>query len=137
MAVHIIRHEGVCHVGTVRYWAERGLIHAEDSRDNSYLTIPVKEMLLRVQALNQMRPGIDGTEDKITKAWVYEQRAAIQKNVDEMVDVIRKAQEQGMPDDPTATGALKAARPVTMVMPQEVELRGKGKGQIGIFADFN
>jgi len=143
MAVHIISHgigRGVVHIGTVRYWAERGLIHAEDSVDNSYHTIPVKEMLLRIKAINDFRPGIDGTEDKITKKWVYEQRQKIQKQVEQMLEIVRKAQAQGMPGDPTASHALRAARPTTVVMPREKVLKdikktSKGK-TVGIFDDF-
>ena len=136
MAVHIIGHgSDVVRCGPLRLWAERGLIHVEDSRDNGYQTMPVKDALFRIKALNEFRPGIDGTEDKLTKKWVYGTRQQLQKLVEEMVELVRKAQAQGMPTDPTASHALRAARPTTVVMPRKKILRGKKT--IGIFDDFN
>lgn len=138
MAIHIITHgKGVVRCGPLRFWAERGLIHCEDSRDNSYEVIKVRDMLLRLNAHNEMRPGIDGTEDPITKKWVYEFRSHIQTMIEQMLELCRKAQEQGMPDDPTARNSLKARRPSTVVVPARPKvLKDMKGGRIGIFDDF-
>ena len=37
-----------------RWWADQGLIHVEDSRDNTYDTLGVREFLHRLNAINDM-----------------------------------------------------------------------------------
>lgn len=84
-------------------WAERGMICWEDARTNGYGTISVKDALERVQGISAMIPK--ASEDR---RWNHE-RQAIQIFVQHMELVIRKAQEQGTPDDPQS-GATHAAR---------------------------
>jgi hypothetical protein len=105
----------VVRLGALRIWAERGLIHIEDSRDNSYNSIPVRAALHRIKAINDMLGNrrTAHTEDNFDEA----KRKELRDFVDAMVPVIRKAQEQGMPDDHTAKNALKNRRPITVVVP--------------------
>ncbi len=37
-----------------RWWADRGMIHVEDARDNTYDTLSVREFLHRLKAVNDM-----------------------------------------------------------------------------------
>ena len=120
MAVHILGQTDVAKYEYLRVWAERGLIHMEDSRDNSFETISVTEALIRARALNDMRPGLDGTESKAERHAVYEQREKIQLFVEHLLTIVRKAQEQGMPDDPSARQSLKAKRPKSILIPRNV-----------------
>ena len=39
---------------SVRWWADGGLIHYEDSRDNSYASMSVRTFLERLNAINDM-----------------------------------------------------------------------------------
>jgi len=101
---------GVVNHGPLKMWADRGLVHIEDSRDNSYETHEVKEMLARIAAISDMmKHPIDGTESSKERKAIHEERVRQQDLIDSMIPVIRKAQEQGMPGDKTAINALKAA----------------------------
>jgi hypothetical protein len=77
----------------VRYWAERGLVHWEDSKDNSYGSMPWQDAAHRVLALSEMihnsrKKGLYGDEIRKT-----------QKFIEEMEPVIRQARRQGGPLD--------------------------------------
>lgn len=126
MSFHILRsgHDLVIY-GPLRIWAERGLIHIEDARDNSFETISVNDCLLRINGLSEMignsrRGGGPKSKDSFTK--YMDEIEDLQRAIDQLVDTCRKAREQGMPDDPTAQGALKRARPVSVSMPKEYNM---------------
>ena len=89
---------GVVRFYDLRIWAARGLIHIEDGRDNSYKQLSVRQALERVQGFNDMLGK--KSDDKENKSFMP-LRERIQEFVEKMMPVIRKAQEQGMPDDPT------------------------------------
>lgn len=116
---HIIgANHNVANVGYLKFWAERGLVHVEDARDNSYATVSAKEILLRMRAINDMlKHPVTGNESPEERALIYEEREKQQNMLDAMVEVVRKAREQGTPDDKTATHALKAARPKSVRVP--------------------
>ena len=38
----------------IRWWADAGLIHYEDSRDNSYTSMSIKTFLERLNSINEM-----------------------------------------------------------------------------------
>ncbi len=84
-----------------RFWADRGLVHCEDARDNSYVVMSVKDALLRAKAISEM-VGKSSNDYEFA-----DRREYLQRFVSDMVDVCRKAQEQGMPTDPTARPARK------------------------------
>lgn len=78
----------------LRYWAERGMIHCEDSRDNSYETLGVREFLLRVKSINDML----GNSTKDLEGFAHTDEIQRQQNfVEEAAELAKKAQEQGMP----------------------------------------
>src|SRR5271166_5592624 len=87
-------------LGPLRFWAERGLIHVEDARDNSYDSMSVRSALDRIRAINDM---LGNRREKHSEDQ-YDQtkRAELMAFVEKMVDIIRKAREQGTPDDPAA-----------------------------------
>lgn len=95
----------------VRYWAERGLVHWEDSKDNSYGSMPWQEAAKRVLALSQMvhntrKEGLFG--DEINR---------MQKFVSDMEPIIRKAKFQGGPLDDTHQVAEDRRRRAKKIMP--------------------
>lgn len=94
-----------------RFWAERGLVHCEDGRDNTYKTIPIIEALHRVNAISEMI-GNSTSKDEDPQ-----RRAVLQNFVDRFVDVIRQAREQGSPDDPTFKPAKKTQILVSTSVP--------------------
>lgn len=105
--------EGVVKIGNCRFWAERGIIHCEDERDNSYHTIPVREMLFRTKAVSDMLK-----RSRQNRADYWDEILANQRVVDAMIEVCKRAQEQGMPEDASARRDLVRRRPKTVVMPR-------------------
>lgn len=98
----------------VRYWAERGLIRVEDSLDNSYEVLSVRQFLKHAQALSAMLGNSSSNKDAGADTHL---RAEFQRIIDRSVELARKAQVQGMPDDPSAARALRRSRPVSVVVP--------------------
>jgi hypothetical protein len=100
-------------VREVRFWAERGLIHCEDSLDNSYSSTSVREFLTKFRALSRMLGNSSSAKDRGPEG---ELRSAVQQWIDKAIEIARQAQEQGMPDDPAAArAALRARRTVVQV----------------------
>lgn len=106
----------VVRFGPLRLWADRGLIHIEDSRDNGYDTISVRAALERVNALNDV---IKNSKAHLRTKGDDFDRAEItrhQNMIDGMVEIARKAQIQGMPDDPTARRDMSRRRVRSVVV---------------------
>lgn len=98
----------------VRYWAERGLIRVEDSLDNSYRVLSVRQFLKHAQAMSELLGNSSAKKDAGADA---DLRREFQRIIDRAVELARKAQVQGMPDDPSAVRALRRSRPVSVVVP--------------------
>jgi hypothetical protein len=98
-------------IGTVRFWAERGLVHWEDAKDNSYGSISARDAFERIVALRVMldKPS----EDKDIPRF-RDYRNETQTYIEDMLKVIRLAREQGTPTDPTA----KHATTTRVVVPE-------------------
>lgn len=109
----------VVRFGHLRMWAERGLIHIEDAKDNSYNIVSVRTMLHRMRGIQDMlknsKPGTRQahSHDQMDRKWVEEN----QNMLDAMVEVVRKAQIQGMPTDASARRDLVRRRPKSVVVP--------------------
>ena len=89
MSAVMIGDPGVVHFQGFRWWAERGLLHSENSSTGEYQTQTVRTTLERLKALNDMkdiRQRYDETE--------------LQSYIDQMVELCKKAQFQGRPEDP-------------------------------------
>lgn len=103
----------VARLGALRLWADRGLVHCEDGTNNSYRSMSVRSALHRVAALSDMLGNPSRSrESELDRA----KRGEIQEFIDRMCEVIRKAQEQGMPGDPSAVAAYKRARPTVIAL---------------------
>ena len=77
----------------VRYWAERGLVHWEDSKDNSYGSMPWQDAGKRVLALSEM---VFNSQDE---GLFRDEIQKVQKFISDMEPIIRQAKEQGGPLD--------------------------------------
>lgn len=102
--------------GPFRIWAERGLIHLEDARDNSYQAYSVKTQLHRIKAINDMLANSKAqlTSNGSLTTQEYERQM---KMVEQMVEVLKKAQVQGMPSDASACRDLVRRQPVSVTVP--------------------
>lgn len=98
-----------------RWWAERGMLHVEDS-ENTYDTLTVKEFLLRVKEINDMI-GNSRKATKDSKLMDSEEIDRHQRFIDQACDLAKKAQEQGMPSDQSAVHDLKRRRKCSVVVP--------------------
>lgn len=105
--------DGVARYGTLRVWAERGLVHWEDGKDNSYDSMPVRQALHRIRALNDMI-GNSSTADKALYA---DQVTVLQRFIEDVLAVCRRARDQGMPHEPDARREALRRLPTTVVMP--------------------
>lgn len=104
----------------LRIWAERGLIRIEDSRDNSYEILSVRETLVRMRAMCDMvKNGLahlrQNPNDNSYMA--MNEIEDLQRFLDKMEGIIQQAREQGSPDDESARRDLVRRRPVTVVVP--------------------
>ncbi len=102
-----------------RYWAERGLIRVEDSLDNSYRVLSVREFLRHANALCEILGKTSAKRDSGPDANL---RAEFQRIIDRSVELAKKAQIQGMPGDASAARALRRSRPVSVVVPGRVSM---------------
>jgi hypothetical protein len=102
--------------GPLRMWPERGLIHIEDERDNSYEVVSVRTALLRMEALSGM---ISNSREAMRrkKSMDPAEHDRIQRMLEAMIDVTSVAKEQGMPEDASARRDLVRRRPKSVLMP--------------------
>ena len=113
MITFLDSHE-LCRFGATRFWAERGLVHIEEDETGDYQSVSVSTILKRMRAVSEM---IGNSRDSrkgficndIAKRW--------QDMLDKMVIVVQKAQEQGMPSDPTAHRDRQIRKRRTFLVP--------------------
>lgn len=111
---HKIDAKGTTVAREVRYWAERGLIRVEDSLDNSYKVLSVRQFLRHANALCEMLGNSPSKRDAGPDS---ELRAEMQRIIDRSVELAKRAQVQGMPSDASAARDLRRRRPVSVVVP--------------------
>jgi|TARA_R110000765_G_scaffold96389_1_gene181564 hypothetical protein len=102
----------------VRWWADHGLIHVEDSRDNTHDTLGVREFLHRLSAINDM-VGNSKAELASSGFAHKDEIDRQQKFIEEALGLVRLAKEQGEPGDKDTVKSAIARRPVTVIMPDK------------------
>ncbi len=112
--------DGLVRFGPLRLWAERGLIHVEDSRDNSYEVMSVAECLTRMDAISEMLGNTPRREQATEDQFDGANRERHQRMLEEMIVVAQRAKEQGMPSDPSAVRDIQRRRPKSVVVPGAV-----------------
>lgn len=112
---HVLGDQDVVNFGNLKFWAERGLIHIENTRDGDYDSISVRVALQRMRAIQDMLGNrrTAHTEDQFDQA----KRKEHQDMLDGLVALCQKAQVQGMPTDASASRDLKRRAKKTMVVP--------------------
>ena len=94
-----------------RWWAERGLIHWEHRDNGNYGTLSVRMCLVRLRALNDMvQNSVKESHESGLKFMYASEITEHQKFIDEVIELCKKAREQGMPDDKSAGRDLKRRR---------------------------
>ena len=81
---------------TNRWWAERGLIHCEDTSTGDYQSVNVCDTLRRLQAIQDMVRNSRAERNYLKPDDV----ANYQRYIDDMIILCQKVREQGMPNDP-------------------------------------
>jgi hypothetical protein len=106
--------------GNLRMWAERGLVHIEDGGNGGdYKVVGVRVMLQRMRAIQDIIANSKPTQrqahshDQFDRKWLEENQGMLEA----MVEVVKRAQVQGMPSDPSAVRDLVRRRPKTVVVP--------------------
>jgi hypothetical protein len=107
----VVRH------GPLRLWAERGLIHIEDSRDNSYEVVSVHSTLHRLNGLSDMLKNSNDRDKYSEDQFDQANRERIQRMIESMIEVCAKAKVQGEPFSRDAVAEAGRRRPLTMVVP--------------------
>ena len=100
----------------VRFWAERGLIHWEDSRTNFYDSLKWQEFVSRLKGINDTLVVDKGASKSMSAAEVA-LRNATQQQVEQGLQIAEQARAQGAPDDASAIRDLARRRPVTVCNP--------------------
>jgi hypothetical protein len=94
-----------------RWWAERGLIHWEHKDTGDYGTVSIKEALIRLRGLNDMVTNSLAESHEAGSKFLYrDEIEKMQKFIDEMLQLCKKAKAQGAPDDPSAVRDMKRRR---------------------------
>ena len=99
----------------VRWWAENGQLHWEDSRTNAYGVVSLRDFLYRLQAINDM---ISNGRRKENEGFMHvDEVERHMKFIEEAVELAKKAKEQGIPQDPEVRRHKAMELPVTVAMP--------------------
>jgi hypothetical protein len=99
------KQDGVVHFRGDRWWAEAGLIHCEEGKNGNCRTIPVPDMLRRMQALNDMIGNSRAHPDGVARH--TDEVVEMQDYLEAMVRLCTQAQSQGRPDDPAAVSQIR------------------------------
>ncbi len=102
---------GVATFQNYRWWAENGLVRWENKDDGNYGTLRVRKALEHLRGLHDMvTNSILESHETGLKLMYTDEIEKLQKFIDEMVTICKKAREQGTPDDESACRDLKRRR---------------------------
>ena len=105
----------------VRWWAERGQLHWEDSRDNSYAAVGIKEFLERLRGINDM---ISNGKRKDNEGFMHaDEIKRHQDFIEEAIELVRIAKEQGDPDGVRVRKhKAQELKKISMVVPSNLNI---------------
>jgi hypothetical protein len=105
----------------VRWWADHGQLHWEDSRTNGYGVVSVREFLLRLKGISDM---LSNGRKKENEGFMHSDEVERHMRfIEEAVGLVRKAKEQGIPEDPEVRRHKAMDLPVTVVMPSSLSAK--------------
>lgn len=116
--LHILDSD-VARYRNTRVWAERGLVHVEYGLTGEYESMPVRKMLHRLRAVNDMLGNSRADRDGFASNHLY---TVLQRFVEEGVAVCAKAREQGEPFTAEAVREAERRRPKTVCVPRNTPL---------------
>jgi hypothetical protein len=96
-----------------RFWPERGLIHCEDSEDDSYRSMTVRTFLQRVRAHCDMLGRKGSRSDTGADSAL---RTEVLRLTERAIEIAEIAKEQGMPSDASARRDLVRRRAKTIAV---------------------
>lgn len=113
----------MAYFGTTRFWADKGLIHVECGITNTYGTMTIDEAMERVRAVKRLigTSSNPGVEIDICE------RESMMRSVEQMLNVIRRAQDQGGgPTNPEAVkdAEMRRQKMFTVSVPWNLDFKG-------------
>lgn len=110
--VYLFGTANVVYLNTTKFWAERGFINWEDTVDSTHGKMTWQTALDRVKEIR----GMFGTTTKKLAEKDNSDRASKLKYCEDMLMLIKRAQEQGAYDDPTCYHHHEILRPKSFLM---------------------
>ena len=118
MAIPLIGQSDVVNFNQHRYWAERGMIQWEDRDTGNFGSQSVRVTLQRLRGINDMvKNSLEDVHSCGQKLFYSDEVDRHMRWIEQMVELIKRAQAQGMPSDASATRDLKRRRKKTVCMP--------------------
>lgn len=120
MSVHITKSHVVFFGPTndpraVRWWAENGLLHYEDSRTGASESMSRRTFLERLQAVSAL--VAEGRKKENEGFMSYSEVDRHQRFIEEGIELARRAREQGDITDARVLRDKDDRRPTTIIMP--------------------
>ena len=119
--------EGIIHFGPKnkphldKYWAQRGLIHTENTETGDYTVILCRDFLVRLKALNDM---LGNSREAIVSGFMDAQEYKRNRDfIDNGVALVRTARGQGSPEVEGVGKELLRRAPKSVVVPCKLSQR--------------
>jgi hypothetical protein len=101
-----------------RWWAERGMIHWENMDTGDYGSQSVRITLQRLRGINDMvKNSLEDVNKSGQKLFYHDEVEKHQRYIDNMTELCKEAQRQGMPTDDGAAKDAARRRKKTVIMP--------------------
>ena len=106
---HVVRYRNI------RMWHEKGQICLEDARTNEFAVLSIRDVLLRLRAINDSIKHFDPSWE------AYDVRREQMKFVGAVIELVKMAKAHGTPDDPQAAEYHYNNRPKSIIMPSSFD----------------
>lgn len=111
------RPRGFYRYGHQEFWPERGLVHIEDQRDGSYVSLSAAEAFARAISFNQEVKAAAADTSLTDRVMYPDERAEILKMVVDLMACVKEARRQGDPTDPEVSRSVaRANRPCQVLL---------------------
>jgi hypothetical protein len=108
----------IVHWQGYRWWAERGMIHWENKENGDYGSQSVRITLARLRGVNDMvKNSLEDLSSSGQKLFYHDEVEGHQRYIDQMVELVTQAQNQGQPTDKNSGKDAARRRKKTVVMP--------------------
>lgn len=107
---YLLGTHNVARLNEMRVWAERGWVCVEDS--SKFEKMSVATALKRIKAVNDMLGS-----SSCDHLFSHSLRHKVQSFVEDVINVIKQAKEQGKPGEKETTEEIKRRKPKTIIVP--------------------